>query len=66
MFLHLYVILFTGEEGGLPNPPAPGVGQTLQGWADPSGCRPPQGWADPPRYGQQAGGTHPTGMHTCV
>ena len=48
MFLHLYVILFTGEEGGLPNPPTPGVGQTLQGWADPSGCRAPQGWVDPP------------------
>ena len=28
------------------------------------------GWADPPpcdatRYGQQSGGTHPTGMHSC-
>ena len=53
-------------EGGLPNPrmqttpdAAPlGVGQTV------TGCRPTWGWADPP-YGQQAGGTHPTGMHTC-
>ena len=39
----------------------------------PPGIHPP--WADTPpqtdiphdttRYGQQAGGTHPTGMHTC-
>ena len=56
MFLHLCVILFTGG-GVCPTP---------------SGCRPPglgrphQGWANsPPPYGQQAGGTHPTGMHTC-
>ena len=28
-----------------------------------------RGWADPPfdtmEYGQQTGGTHPTGMHSC-
>ena len=40
------------------------------GWADQAGCRPPRQnpgvWqTPPPRYGQQAGGTHPTGMHTC-
>ena len=34
------------------------------------GCLHPGGWADPPPpsttgYGQQAGGTRPTGMHTC-
>ena len=48
-------------------------------WADPPWmqtplglARPPRmqtplgvGQTTPPRYGQQAGGTHPTGMHTC-
>ena len=33
--------------------------------ADPWDADPPD--ADPPpRYGQQAGGTHPTGMHNCL
>ena len=37
-----------------------------QGWADPPDADPPRlGRTPPPRYGQQAGGTHPTGMHTC-
>ena len=49
--------------------------QTPKGWAVPHRCRPStKGWADPatdadtppPRYSQQAGGTHPTGMHTCL
>ena len=30
-------------------------------WAD----TPPQGAVHAGRYGQQAGGTYPTGMHTC-
>ena len=51
MFLHLSVILSTG-----------GVSALLH-----AGIHPP--WADTPPdtmgYGQQAGGTHPTGMHTC-
>ena len=56
MFLHLYVILFTGR-GVCPvacwdtHPPR----QT------PPGRHP----RDTTGYGQQAGGTHPTGMHTC-
>ena len=25
----------------------------------------PRGWTDSPWYGRQAGGMHPTGMHTC-
>ena len=58
----------------------PGVGQNPPGWADPPSprCRPPSELGRPswmqrslglgrpsPRYGQQAGGTHPTGMHIC-
>ena len=39
----------------------PRVGQTPL-----PGCRPPRGWADTPPYSQQAGGTHPTGIHTCI
>ena len=31
----------------------------------PPGSRHPQGAVHAGRYGQQAGGTHPTGMHTC-
>ena len=30
------------------------------------GSAPPQGMGRPPPYGQQAGGTRPTGMHTCL
>ena len=57
MFLHFYVILFTGE-GGLPNLP-PDV--------DPPDAEtpPPKDTWDTTGYGQQAGGAHPTGMHTC-
>ena len=61
MFLHLSVILFTG--GCLPLP-----GQT----PPPPGQTPPLPSAEihPPAqcmlgYGQQAGGMHPTGMHSC-
>ena len=63
-----------------PRPPAdtPPPGQTPLSWADtaPLGRHPPQAdtllWADiPPTqcmlgYGQQAGGMHPTGMHSCT
>ena len=90
MFLHLSVILFTGEVCHTPLP-----------WADTPWGRHPPGqtpgqippWADPPHradtllgrhppgqthpsdrhppaqcmlgYGQQADGTHPTGMQSC-
>ena len=78
MFLHVSAILFTG--GGVclsscwdtlsqtrhpPGPdtspdqnPPPPKEQT------PCGTRPPKA-VHGGRYGQQAGGTHPTGMHTC-
>ena len=49
MFLHVSVILSTGG-GGLP--------QGILG-------HPPLGAVHAGRYGQQAGGTHPTGMHSC-
>ena len=76
MFLHLSVILFTG---GVCPPPHTTPGQTPPGqtppWADLAGQTPP--WADTPLgryppaqcmlgYGQQAGGKHPTGMHSCL
>ena len=59
IFLHLSVILFTV-----------GGGVCLSACWD---THPPPG-PDPPspggvhavRYGQQAGGTHPTGMHSCI
>ena len=38
----------------------PRVGQT------PSGCRSPPGVGHTPRYSEQAGGMHPTGMHACL
>ena len=57
MFLHLSVS--HSVHGGVP-------GQVHPPWA---GTHP---WAGTPpgavhagRYGQQAGGTHPTGMHSC-
>ena len=81
MFLHLSVILFTGggREGCLRNPPGcrpPRAGQTSQDAEPPGLGRPPRmqiplmqtlhGLGRPPdTCSQQAGGTHPTGIHTC-
>ena len=75
MFLHVSVILFTG--GCLPHTPGqtppgrqppgqtPPLGQTPT-WADtPPWQTPPPCAAHAGRYGQQAGGTHPTGMQSC-
>ena len=73
IFLHLFVILFTGEGGGIPegteaDPPG---ADTLP----PPEQTPPQEQTSPskantPReqiqaYGLRAAGTHPTGMHSC-
>ena len=63
------VILFQGGVCHNPpktNPPAPG----RPPWADTPLDRHPQADNPPPAhcihgYGQQAGGTHPTGMHSC-
>ena len=47
--------------GGLhPGGPNPGGGPASRG----VGQTPPQ--LDTTRYGQRAGGTHPTGMHSCL
>ena len=57
IFLHLFVILFTGGGGlsasvhaGIPPPPG----------ADTPGAK------HAGRYGQRADGTHPTGMQSCL
>ena len=72
MFLHLCVILFT-ELGGLPSGGVCIMGVCLQGGLHPGGSAfggglHPKG-EDPTKdttgYGKQAGGTHPTGMHSC-
>ena len=79
MFLHLYVILFTG--GALP---PWGRGSASRGSLYPEGevwlreglhpggsasrgllGRPPSS-SDTTEYGQHAVGTHPTGMHSCL
>ena len=71
MFLHLFVILFTGGRGCLPHPRA----DTPPGQTPPQADTPPwvnTPWADTPPaqcmlgYGQQAGSTHPTGMQSCL
>ena len=56
MFLHLCVILFTGESASGGSASRRGV--FLQGGVG----RPTLSITE---YGQQAGGTHPTGMHSC-
>ena len=66
VFLHVSVILSTG--GGLPqcmlgyHPPGAG---TTPPRADTPQEQAPPGAVYAGRYGQQAGGTHPTGMHSC-
>ena len=81
MFLHVSVILFTGRGvSGTPpgrytplgrytprqvHPPpagAPPSGRYPPLQVDPAGTPPQQCMLG---YGQQAGGTHPTGMHSC-
>ena len=76
MFLHLSVILFTGEGVGFPimhhRPHDKGQGVCIQGG---SACMrgvyiwgvgeiPPR--SDTTGYGQQVGGTHTTGMYSCL
>ena len=54
MFLHVSVILFTGGSAPLHA----GIHPQDQRQAPPSAVH-------AGRYGQQAGGTHPTGMQSC-
>ena len=67
MFLKAYVILFTG--GGLPqcmlghHPPG---ADPPQEQTPPTGADPPPGAEHAGRYGQCAGGMHPTGMQSCL
>ena len=43
-----------------------GVSASVHAWIQPPWEQtPPSGAVHAGRYGQQAGGTHPTGMHTC-
>ena len=57
MVLLASVILFIGGEG-LPL----GGSTSMGGWADP----PPKDTWDTTGYGQKVGGTHPTGMLSCL
>ena len=66
IFLHPFVILFTGGVPGLGGCLVPGgcliPGEGLvQGGSGPGGVP-----SDPPRTATDAGGTHPTGMHSCL
>ena len=65
VFTPVYHFVNRGERGVCPTPPP--HRQTKGGWV---GCRPPITDADLPRQTpspirQQAGGTNPTGIHTC-
>ena len=65
MFLQVCVILFTG---GVPDqvPPRPGTPPGTRYTPRTSFTPPGPGTAPRPwRYGLRAGGTHPTGMHSC-
>ena len=73
MFLQVFVILFTGGvclsacwDMHLHQEQTPPWGaDTPQGADTHPRSREPPGAVHVRRYGQQAGGTHPTGMHTC-
>ena len=70
IFLHLFVILFTGGSlvpgvhgpGGAWSGGVPG-GAWSWGVHGPGGCLVE---TLPPRTATAAGGTHPTGMHSCL
>ena len=73
MFLHMSVILFTGGGGGTwagtPRAGTPQGRYTSQAGTPPPGRYPPRQvhpWQCMLGYGQQTGGTHPTGIHSCL
>ena len=65
MFLHVSVCPREGVPGQVPpragTPPWAGI--PFRAGTPPGSYPPPPGAAG--RYGQQVGGTHPTGMHSC-
>ena len=69
IFLHLFVILFTGGFSSRENPPCQGE-PPLPGRTPPRQGEPPRSRHPPrkqtPAYGLRAAGTHPTGMHSCL
>ena len=69
MFLHLSAILFTVERGiphlGTP-PQADPPRQTPPRHILPPSRQTPQGRIPPPETATEAGGTHPTGVHSCI
>ena len=73
MFLQVSVILFTGGgvgPGGGPGPGGRGAwsqGGLVWGGSGPGAVPAPRGvpGGDPPPMATAAGGTHPTGMHSC-
>ena len=76
IFLHLFLILFRGEYLGR-YPPGPGTPPGTRYTPPPDQVHPPRTRYPPGRYtpseavhagryGQQAGGTHPTGMQSCI
>ena len=63
IFLHLFVILFTGGSASVHAGIPPRTMHTPRDHAPPGPCIPP-GAEHAGRYGQHAGGTHPTGMQS--
>ena len=59
IFLHLFVILFTGAGGG-----GGGIPEGTEADTPPEQTPPPG--KQTPAYGLRAAGTHPTGMHSCI
>ena len=73
IFLHLFVILFTGGVPDTPQtrytplgPDTPPRDQVHPQEQTPPGPGTPSGAAHAGRYGQHAGGMHPTGMQSCT
>ena len=76
MFLQVCVILFTGRGEYLTRYTPPGPGTPPRTRYTPRTRHTPLDQAHPPgpgtpppgpgRYGLRAGGTHPTGMHSCL
>ena len=77
IFLHLFVILFTGwclpqymlgYQAPQEQTPPPLEADTPQADTHPQEQTPPRAdppWKQTPAYSQWAAGTHPTGMHSC-